>query len=139
MAENKTIENDADVNAFITSVENKRRQSDSFTLLEMMTRITGYEAKMWGQKIVGFGKYHYKYDSGREGDSSMIAFSPGKANMTVYLMDGFDKYKDELEQLGKYKSSRVCMYINKLDDVDLTVLEDIILKSVTHFKTKYGA
>ncbi len=102
-----------------------------------MDKVTGWKAKMWGPSIVGYGKYHYKYDSGREGDSLITGFSPRKQALTVYIMPGFSEYGDLLTKLGKCKTSRSCLYINKLEDVDLKVLEKLIRKSVAYMKKKY--
>ena len=138
MAEMKTIENEGSVTDFLSSVENKRRKQDSFVVLEMMQRLSEHEPKMWGPSIVGFGKYHYKYESGREGDFFITGFSPRKQNLSIYIVNGFDRYAHLLKKLGKYKTSKVCLYINKLDDIDLNVLEELVKQSVEHFHNKYG-
>lgn len=126
MAELKTKKNDRDVEAFLQSVEHDKRREDSFKVLELMKRITGQEAKMWGASIVGFGSYHYKYPSGREGDWFITGFSPRKQSLTLYIMPGFERFGEYLEQLGKYRTGKGCLYINKLEDVDLGVLEELI-------------
>lgn len=137
MAENKTQENDASVEAFLDSVENKRRQADSRAVHEMMARVSGEPARMWGSAIVGFGRYHYKYDSGREGDYMLTGYSPRKQALTVYIMPGFSQYQDQMARLGKHKTGKSCLYINKVDDIDLDVLEEIIRLSLDYMREKY--
>lgn len=122
---------------FVASVENKTRQSDARVLLEMMERITGLTPKMWGDTLIGFDSYHYKYDSGHEGDSFIAGFSPRKARLVIYINPGFDDYGPMLERLGKYKSSVSCLYINKLADVDMTVLEELVTAAHNDMKRKY--
>ena len=134
MSENKTRPTDQDVNDFLNSVEHKTRREDGFTLLHMMEEITGEMAAMWGTSIVGFGSYHYKYESGREGDMPLIGFSPRKQSMTLYIMPGFDEYEDMLAELGKHKTGKSCLYVNKLADVDEGVLRDLIKSSYEHMK-----
>lgn len=127
MGEIKTKVNDASVEGFIESIDNETKRNDSFKLLEIYTRITGESAKMWGPSIVGFGQYHYKSDrSSQEGDWMITGFSPRKQNLTLYFMDGFDNYTEQLEKLGKNKTSKGCLYINKLADVDMKILEELI-------------
>ena len=137
MAGNKTVENDSSVEAFINSVDNEQRRKDAWDMLALMEKITGHPAKMWGNSLVGFGSYHYKYESGREGDFFLTGFSPRKTAFTVYIMPGFERYKEQLEQLGPYKTGRSCLYIKKLEVVDLGVLEGIISDSVDHMRQKY--
>ena len=126
MAELKTKLNDASVLDFINAVENEQRKSDAFLVLEMMKKVQGEEPKMWGGSIVGFGLYSYKYASGREGDWMKIGFSPRKQNMSLYLMCGLEALQSFLPRLGKHKTGKGCLYINKLTDVDLGVLEEMI-------------
>ena len=133
MSENKTKPTDQNVIDFLNNVEHKTRRQDGFTLMEMMQKITGEQAVMWGS-IVGFGSYHYKYESGREGDMPLIGFSPRKQSMTVYIMPGFDDYEDLLGELGKHKTGKACLYINKLADVDADVLRKLIKRSYTHMR-----
>ena len=133
-ANNKTTENSASVAAFINSIDNERRRKDAKSVLAMMKRVTKLKAKMWGDAIVGFGTYHYKYESGREGDYLLVGFSPRKAATTLYVMPGFSDYGDLLAKLGKHKTSRSCLYIANLDDVDEKVLEKLVAKSFTHMK-----
>jgi hypothetical protein len=132
MTELKTKPNDKDVLEFLNNVENKRRREDSFEILKLMKEVTQEEPVMWGGSIVGFGTYHYKYASGREADWLQIGFSPRKQSLTVYIMDGFDKYNELLNKLGKYKTGKSCLYINKLDDVDISVLKEIMAESVKY-------
>ena len=134
MSENKTQPTKQSVVDFISSVEHKTRREDGFALLEMMQEITGEEAVMWGSSIIGFGSYHYKYASGREGDWLSVGFSPRKQSMTVYIMPGFEHYEELLEQLGKHKIGKSCLYINKLTDVDKDVLKRLIRLSYEHMK-----
>lgn len=126
-----------DVAEFVASVENKTRQSDARVLLEMMERITGLTPRMWGDTLIGFDSYHYKYDSGHEGDSFITGFSPRKARLVIYITPGFDSYGPLLERLGKHKSSVSCLYINKLADVDMTVLEELVTAAHNDMKRKY--
>lgn len=133
MAENKTRPTDDSVTDFLRSIDNRIRQADGFALLEMMEDITGEQAVLWGN-IVGFGRYHYKYESGREGDMPLVAFSPRKQSMTVYILPGFAEYDEMLGQLGKHKIGKACLYINKLSDVDEAVLRDLIKHSYDHMK-----
>lgn len=132
MAELKTKQNDQSVTDFLKAVPDERRRDDSFVILDLMKEITGQEPKMWGDSIIGFGNYHYKYATGREGDWFVTGFSPRKQNLTLYIMSGFDEYDDLLTKLGKYKTGKACLYINKLTDVDLAVMRELIRKSVAH-------
>lgn len=134
MSDLKTRMNDSSVECFLSSVENEKRREDSFKILEIMKKVTGEEPKMWGDSIVGFGSYHYKYASGREGDWFITGFSPRKQNLTVYIMSGFTRYDDLLSQLGKHKTGKSCLYINKLEDIKTEVLEKLITESVTAVK-----
>lgn len=136
--QNKTIENDGDVLAFIESVDNEKRKEDAKVLLKLMTEITGFPAKMWGTSLIGFDSYHYKYDTGREGDMLKVGFSPRKSNLAVYIMPGFDRYDELMSRLGKYKTGKSCLYINKLADVDMAVLSELIKKSFQYMTDKYG-
>ena len=136
MAENKTKPNDASVEAFLNQLDHDQKRADAFTLLKMMEEITGEKPIMWGPSIIGFGDYHYRYESGREGDMFLIGFSPRKQNMTVYFMDGFKRYEELMEKLGKYKTGKSCLYIKKLADVDITVLKEMMQLSVAHVKTR---
>lgn len=132
MAENKTRQNEGSVEGFLDSVENQQHRSDGFALLELHKRVTQLEPKMWGDAIIGFGTYHYKYASGREGDMPLAAFSPRKQNLTVYVTYDFEGCDQLLARLGKHKTSVSCLYINKLSDVDPAVLEEIVARSYHH-------
>lgn len=136
MAELKTKKNDASVEAFLKSIENQKRMEDSFMVLDMMKKITKSEPNMWGPSIIGFGSYHYKYASGREGDWFLTGFSPRKQSLTLYIMSGFKKYDEMLKRLGKYKIGKSCLYINKLEDIDIIVLKELIHASVIYLKSK---
>ena len=129
MSDVKTKKNEASVEGFLKSVENEKRREDSFVVLDLMKEVTGEKPTMWGTSIVGFGSYHYKGASGREGDWMKVGFSPRKQNMTLYIMDGFDSYDSLLDKLGKYKTGKSCLYINKLEDVDQTVLRKLVKQS----------
>lgn len=126
VSENKTQKTGASVEGFLESVQNARRREDGFAVLAMMREITGLEPEMWGPSIIGFGDYHYKYESGREGDFFLTGFSPRKQSLTLYIMDGLEGHGDLLEKLGKHRTGAACLYINKLADVDVDVLRDLI-------------
>ena len=138
-SENKTKPTKVSVTAFINGVENETRRRDAKTLLAMMKKITGEKAKMWGPSIVGFGQYHYKYESGREGDMLLVGFSPRKANLVLYVLGSISENDPLRKKLGKYKNGRSCLYVNKLDDVDLKVLEKLIEKSYKTTKKNWNA
>jgi len=137
MAELKTKKNDKDVADFINTIKDKEKKADALVLLHIMKEVTGEEPVMWGDNIVGFGTYHYKYDSGREGDWFMMGFSPRKQNLAIYLIYGIEKLKG-LEMLGKYKAGKACLYIKRLRDVDENVLKSLIFETVEKMKLKYG-
>lgn len=139
MAEQKTKPTDVSVNDFIDKVDSEQVRDDCRTLVKMMKKVTGSPPKMWGPSIIGFGQYHYKYESGHEGDSCLAGFSPRKGNLTVYVMGDFANKESLLKKLGKYKMSKACIYIKKLADVDMDVLEKIVKGSVGYTKKKYPA
>ena len=130
----KTQVNDASVEGFLNSVTDEQKRVDCFEILRLMKQVTNEEPKMWGPSIVGFGSYHYKGASGREGDWMLTGFSPRKANLTLYIMGGFDLHQDLLKKLGKHKTSVGCLYIKKLDDVDIEVLKELVAESVKNMK-----
>ena len=130
MAELKTKMNDASVEAFLNGIEDEKKREDSFAILELMKKITGAEPKMWGASIIGFGNYRYKYQSGREGDWFVTGFSPRKQNLTLYIMTAFSRCGELLAKLGKHKTGKSCLYINKIEDVDIDVLTELIEISV---------
>jgi len=136
MAELKTQKTDASVVAFLSGIENGQRKKDSFAVMELMQKITNSEDSMWGPSIIGFGSYHYKYASGREGDWFLTGFSPRKQNLSLYIMSGFKKYEALLNRLGKYKTGKSCLYINKLEDIDMEVLETLITASVDYLQKR---
>lgn len=137
MAEIATKVNEASVTDFLNAVANDTRREDSFAVLKLMQRITGKKPKMWGGSIVGFDQYHYKYDSGHEGDICMIGFSPRANALTLYTLPGFDGEEALLKQLGKHKRGKGCLYINRLADVDLQVLQKLVRAAHDCMKTRY--
>ena len=130
MAELKTKPNRKSVTTYIKSIEDYKKRKDCITLMAMMKEITGKRPKMWGESIVGYGKYHYKYKSGREGDWFVTGFAPRKQNISIYIMPGFSKYQTIMKKLGKYKLGVSCLYIKTLEDVDHKLLHQLISKSV---------
>lgn len=128
MTELKTKPTDASVEEFLSKLENLRLKRDSQALLQMMKQITQQQPIMWGTSIIGFGSYNYKYASGREGTWPKVGFAPRKRNLAIYILPNLEAYTDLLKQLGKYKTGKACLYINKLDDIDQGVLKQIILK-----------
>ena len=136
MAELKTKPNKVSVEKFLKSIKDEKKREDSFKVLELMKKIIKEEPVMWGPSIVGFGKYHYKYASGREGDWLLTGFSPRKQNLTIYIMSGFKHYNELMKKLGKHKTGSSCLYINKLEDIDMKVLKELITESVKYMKTK---
>lgn len=132
----KTKVNDKDVNAFLEKIEDEKKRSDSFQLLDLFTKMTHAEPKMWGENIIGFGSYHYKYESGQEGEWFKIGFSPRKAKFSLYVMSGFEELKAHLGQLGKHKIGKSCLYVNKLADINMEVLENLVLESFNHLKSE---
>ena len=137
MAENKTKATAASVSKFIDQVENEQKRNDAKTLVDIFEKLTGEKGKMWGPSIIGFGQYHYKYESGREGDFMLAGFSPRKTALTLYIMAGFSKYDEYLSKLGKFKTGKSCLYIKKLVDVDMAVLESMIADSIQTIQKKY--
>ena len=137
MAENKTKQTNASVDMFINSLKDETEREDCYTIIKIMKSITKEEPKMWGPSIIGFGTYHYKYASGREGDMCIAGFSPRKQNLTIYLMPGFEIQQSQLKKLGKYKTSKVCLYIKSLKDVDVKILKEMISISVKETKKLY--
>lgn len=137
MAENKTKATGASVTAFINSIDDKLQRADARKVAAMMRKATGKRAKMWGPSIVGYGAYHYKYASGREGDFLMTGFSPRKQALTVYVIPGFTPFEALMNKLGKYKTGKSCLYIKRLSDVDEKILEQLIDRSVKHMREHY--
>lgn len=137
MSKNKTTETKNSVKKFISSVPDKVKQADCYKIIEIMEQHSGFKAKMWGPAIVGFGSCHYKYESGREGDMPQVAFSPRKAGLVFYLSSEFDKREQLLKEFGKHKLSKACIYVKKLDDINIEVLKKMIGNSLKHTRTKY--
>ena len=133
-AELKTKLNDASVDDFINSVDDEQTRADCFEIAKIMKQVTKAEPKMWGTSIIGFGTYHYKGASGREGDWMLVGFSPRKQNLTLYIMAGFDRYDELLKKLGKFTTGKSCLYIKKLADVDKKVLKELVTESVKVMK-----
>ncbi|MFY0482682.1 DUF1801 domain-containing protein [Flavobacterium sp. PLA-1-15] len=133
MSKNKTVETEVSVAAFLDSfVESDPKKEDSYQLIALMRDWSGFEPKMWGPSIIGFGSYHYQYASGHEGDMPLIAFSPRKAAFSLYVYSPSEENKSLLDGLGKYKMSKACIYVNKLADIDVSVLEKICRASIAH-------
>lgn len=137
MAELKTKPNRQSVTTFIKSVEDYKKRKDCIAVMTMMKEITGKRPKMWAASIVGYGNYHYKYESGREGDWFITGFSPRKQNLTIYIMPGFSKYEKIMRKLGKYKLGVSCLYIKTLEDIDQVLLKELIKKSFADMKKLY--
>ncbi|MFN3232073.1 MAG: DUF1801 domain-containing protein [Alphaproteobacteria bacterium] len=136
-AQNKTQPTDMAPDDFIAAVEPERRRQDGFALLDFFNRVTGLEPKMWGPSIIGYGRYHYKYESGREGDFLMTGFSPRKTALTVYILPGYQDMADKLARLGKHKIGKSCLYINQLEDIDMMVLEEIVKDGLAYMRANY--
>lgn len=134
MAELKTKENDADVTEFLNRIPDERKRADAFRVLALMSEETGEPPRMWGESIVGFGRTHYKYASGREGDWFLAGFSPRKANVTLYITSGFGQYDELLGGLGKFTTGQSCLYLKRLDDVNEAVLRELVRRSVAHMR-----
>ena len=137
MSSNKTVETDASVENFITAVDDEQKRQDSWDLVALMSKITGSPPKMWGKSLVGFGHYHYKYESGREGDFFLTGFSPRKTALTIYIMPGFSDYEEQMARLGPHKTGKSCLYLKNLDVVDRDVLEGIVGDSVRVMRERY--
>lgn len=138
MAENKTQATGASVESYLSAIEDEARRKDCEALAQLMTKATKQQPKMWGTSIVGFGSYHYKYESGREGDSCLAGFSSRKGDISVYLVASVLGQEELLSKLGKHKMGKGCLYVRKLSDVDLKVLEQLIVGSVAERKRRYG-
>lgn len=136
MAENKTVPTDQSVAQFLNAIADEQKRKDSCALVELMREVTGLVPQMWGSSIVGFGSYHYTYASGREGDTMLAGFSPRKQNLTIYNMGGIDPDDALLRQLGKHTTGKGCLYIKRLDDIDLPTLRRLIEASFTRAKQR---
>lgn len=136
MADNKTVPTNESVEAFLGSVSDERRRRDCHELLKLMKQITGEKPVMWGSSIVGFGSYRYRYAGGRAGDWLVTGFSPRKQNLTLYIMDGFDRHHGLLKKLGKHKLGKCCLYLNSLSDIDVNTLKKLIEQSVRQVRSQ---
>lgn len=137
MAKNKTTKTNASAADFIAQVEDPVKRGDSFRISGIMQEETGFEPEMWGPSIIGFGHYHYKYESGHEGDAPLIGFSPRSNAISLYLAPGFERREELLKQFGKHSSGKGCLYIKKLDDINIDVFKEMIRDSVEYLKTRY--
>ncbi|WP_068672562.1 DUF1801 domain-containing protein [Oceanobacillus sp. Castelsardo] len=137
MYELKTKENDNSVIEFIEQVENSKKREDAYRLLDIFTETTGYKAKMWGTSIIGFGSYHYKYATGQEGDAPLVGFSPRKANFSLYFATGDTEREELLQEFGKHKAGKACVYVNKIADIDVEVLKKLIQQSIKFLREMY--
>lgn len=137
MYELKTKETDASVIEFIESVDHPKKREDAFRLLDIFTEVTGYDAKMWGPSIIGFGHYHYKYQTGHEGDAPLVGYSPRKAKISLYFAPGDSERELLLQQFGKHITGKACVYINKLADVDEDILKALIQQSIAFLRKTY--
>ena len=136
-ADNKTTATQGDVTAFLNAVEHPTRRADALELDALFREITGFKPRMWGPSIVGYGRYDYVYDSGREGASLATGFSPRKANLSIYIMPGYEDYSEILARLGKCKMGKSCLYINKTSDVDMTVLAELVRAGLRDLNAKW--
>jgi hypothetical protein len=138
MAELKTKPNEDSVDDFLAAIEDEARREDCGRVVALMRDVTGEEPTLWGSGVVGFGSYHYVYDSGREGDWFLTGFSPRKQNLTLYIMAGFERYDELVAKLGKHKTGKSCLYVKRLADVDAEVLRELVEHSVRHMRERHG-
>jgi len=139
MSQNKTRPNTTSVTSFLDSVVDEIQRRDIYTLIRIIKGITGEEPVMWGPSIIGFGSYHYKYDSGREGDMMLTGFSPRKQSLSLYIMAGFTKYEALMQKLGKHKTGKSCLCIKRLSEINTDVLMELIKASYNHYNHKYNS
>ncbi|CAN5720294.1 hypothetical protein BH23GEM10_BH23GEM10_08250 [soil metagenome] len=137
MAELKTKPTEQSVAEFLDAIPDESRRAECRALADLMRRVTGAEAKLWGPAMVGFGSYHYVYESGREGDWFLTGFAPRKNNLTLYIMAGFDRYEELMGRLGKHTTGKSCLYVKRLADVDAAVLDELVTASVAHLRATY--
>ncbi|QLC25519.1 DUF1801 domain-containing protein [Parasphingopyxis algicola] len=137
MAENKTKPTEKSPADFIEAVEPEWKREDAKTVCALMERLSGEKPKMWGPSMIGFGQYHYKYESGREGDMLLTGFSPRKTALTLYVMGGFKQRPELMERLGKYKTGKSCLYVKRLSDIDMDVLEELIAADLAYMRANY--
>ena len=133
----KTKQTEVSVESFLDAVPDAQRREDAKKVCAMMERISGYPPKMWGPSIVGFGRYHYRYDSGHEGEMARIGFSPRARELVLYLVDDSPRHQALLDKLGKYRTGKCCLYVKRLSDVDASVLEDLVAEGLDHTREKY--
>lgn len=138
MSDPKTMKNDASVEAFIDALDDERKKNESRVLVALMREVTGEEPAMWGDSIIGFGTYHYRYASGREGDWMLTGFSPRKRAFSIYVMSGFPQHEELMDRLGTYRTGKACLYVKKLDDIDLDVLRDLVRASAAYITEEYA-
>jgi len=137
MAQNKTTENDLSVTDFLNTVTDETKRKDCFSLSDIIAETTGFKAKMWGTAIVGFGSYHYKYESGREGDAPLVGFSPRKDAIALYFSSEFKNREELLAKFGKHKTAKACVYVKKMSDIDAEVLKEMVTNSVARISSLY--
>jgi hypothetical protein len=137
-AKAQTTGNNNSVKAFIKTISDKDREQDALAIAKLMETSSGYPPKMWGPAIIGFGTYHYKYDSGHEGDAPIIGFSPRKDAFAIYLSTGFEKREELLKQFGKHKTGKACIYVKKLSDIDENIFKKMLVNAVSYMKKRYG-
>jgi len=138
MAKNKTQPTEQSVKSFVNALDDEQKIADSNALIDLMKEVTGCEPKMWGPSIIGFDQYHYKYESGREGDFLKVGFSPRKREFSIYLMCSFDKNKELMSKLGKHRTGKSCLYVKRLEDINMDVLKNLVQESVNFVDEKYG-
>jgi hypothetical protein len=137
MAKNKTIETENSVTDFLATISDAKRREDCMSIIDLLSKISDFEPKMWGTSIIGFGIYNYKYESGYAGNAPLAGLASKKNAITVYMASAFDQREELLSQLGKHKSSKACIYIQKLEDIDINILSQIVEKSIEHIKQTY--
>jgi hypothetical protein len=133
----KTVETKNSVTDFINLIPDETKKSDCFNLIEFMKEQSGFEPKLWGPSIVGFSSYHYKYESGREGEAPLVAFSPRKSEISLYLSSSFENREELLQKFGKHKSAKACIYVKRLEDINISILKKMISLSIKHIKRLY--
>ena len=137
MAELKTKQTEASVEEYLDTIEDPRRRADCAVISALMKKVTKCEPKMWGPSIVGFGSYHYRYETGHEGDACLVGFSSRKPEIVVYIAAGFESREKLLQELGKHRTGKVCVYIKRLSDIDVVVLEKLVKASVAAMRKRY--
>ena len=137
MAQLKTKQTDASVEKYLDTIEDPRRRADCAAISALLKKVTKCEAKMWGPSIVGFGRYHYRYETGHEGDACLAGFSSRKPEIVLYIADGFETREKLLQELGKHRTGKVCVYIKRLSDIDVVVLEKLVKASVAEMRKRY--